>query len=431
MNSYRSYMDALELSPQRHDALMHSLRRASTGRRRVLRRAAPLAACLVLVAAFAVLWPRLPVKWRENVFPPSGVQGGELPEAPTMETVDFAAGSRPEESSFAIALPDGYFFADMTQEQMARMLGSGERLSGLLGWEADAVTGRIIYGGDGEVYRVDLTGKGLEGAAFTMQLSPGRLPPVCVNIRAEHLTTVGGVETEASCWHYDIDGDGNAEYVYRFSMLPGEVGLRFEAVGEERESVEQLATLAANWCARWTDGLTMEHLVPESIPQWRHERLEQETQARAEDLGAYLPAYVPQGFAFEGAWRELGQDRDFLSACWYSGLREISVTVSRPQEQPRLMDVSRPELYDVRLYEIPWSDSVPEAAWEAGFDDPVFAAEHVTAGVVAARLYEVQEAGDADGYRLCMSVWHENGTLVSYTLKGLTAQQAERVTLGE
>lgn len=185
MNSYRSYMDSLELSPQRHDELMQNLSLVSADRgwKRTLRRAVPLAACLALVAAAAVMWPRMSFERpapAENVFTPIGEPGGEIAEWPTIEKVDFADGSRTEEVLADIALPDGYFFADMTQEQMARMLGSGETLSGLLGWENYEVTGQITYGGDGSVFWVNLMGEGPEGTGFTMQLSPGRLPPVCI-----------------------------------------------------------------------------------------------------------------------------------------------------------------------------------------------------------------------------------------------------------
>lgn len=437
MNSYRAYMDSICWSEKRQKALVQAVMRCGkTGQQsRILRRVLPLAACLGIAAAASLLWPRQGRQPQRDT--QSWISGGfsrqpdeKVQNGPMIEAVDFADGSRLDRLAADLALPDGYFFEDMTPEQIARMLGSGDELSYLLGWDDYDIAGCVTYGGDGSVYQAAITGTHADGTTFTMQLSPGKVPPTCVVTSEEAETEIGGVPMQAVYHCYDRDGDGVDEYVYEFSMLPGAVGIRFEAAGENSGSTERLATLAANWCARWTDGLALEHLTPQEIPEWRSDRLDSEAQARGEDLGAYLPAAIPQGFAFDAAWRELGQNRDYLSVYWYAGMREIQVTVSRPQEQPAVMDTARPELYDTRLYEIPWADSVPDEAREAGFDDPAYAQRDLTADVLDARLYQVQDAGDAAGYRLCMSIWHEDGVLVSYRAKGLTRSQAAALVLG-
>ena len=121
-----------------------------------------------------------------------------------------------------------------------------------------------------------------------------------------------------------------------------------------------------------------------------------------------------------------------MSAWWSDGLREVNVIISRPEQKPQLMDASKPELYDVRLYEIPWADTVPPEASEAGFYNPVFALEDLSEEIVASRIYEVDDAGDVDGYRINFGVWYEDaGVLVEYDAKGLTAEQARELILND
>ena len=454
MKYYCVYMDSIQFSEEQKKKLTEQVkRRMVSGRTHTLRRLVPLAACLAVVAAVGgLVWPVLPL----HEAAPDVVDSGEAPQAdadpvqpqqqeepqqdaqsgvaynwPNVAVVEFTEETQGETLTADIAPPAGWFAEDLTDAQIAEMLGCGEKLSWLLGWDGYDVAGRVIYGGDGSVFQVIVWGNCADGVSFTMELAPDALPPTCIVTNDDCLTEVGGVETEASYQCYDRDGDDTDEYVYKFSMLPSDVGVRFEAVGEDQNRTQTLALLAANWCALWTtDGLTLEHLIPESIPEWRDDRLDSEESARAEDLGEYLPQNIPQGFAFESGWRELGQGRDSLGALWSNGMREVYVTVSRPEQKPRLMDASKPELYDVRLYEIPWGETVPEDVREAGFFDPVFAQKDLTEDVVSARLYEADDTGDVSGLRMCFGVWNDDaGVLIEYDAKGLTAQQARELVL--
>lgn len=449
MKDYCAYMDSVSLSNEQRRQLLQKLKNRPSGKRHMWK-LAPLAACLAFVVAVSwAVWPRVTPGQTPQPLPQEHAEATQpaIPETDRTpadneqddqaffwlmtESMVFADATQEPEIAADIALPDGYFFEDMTEQQIARMLGSGDEISWVLGWDGYDVSGRITYGGDGSVFVVNLYGENPDGLYFTMQLAPGALPPTCVVTNDKFMTSINGVETEAYYHCYDCDGDDINEYVYQFSMLPGDVGVRFEAVSEDEDSANWLALQAANWCARWTDGLTMEHLVPESIPEWRSDDLTSEQSARAEDLGAYLPQDIPRGFVFEGAWRELGQGRDYLSAFWSSGMRDINVTVSRPEQAPKLMDPNRPEWYDVRLYEIPWGESVPEEAKDAGFFSPVFDSSQLTADIVAARLYEVEDAGDVDGYRISLGIWYEGAdVLVKLSAKGLAKAQAHALVIG-
>ena len=81
------------------------------------------------------------------------------------------------------------------------------------------------------------------------------------------------------------------------------------------------------------------------------------------------------------------------------------------------MDVTRPEQYDLRLYPIPWCDSVPEE-YRDTVNMPTFRAEDMSLAVVEARGHEK----DTGGLTFSVGVLHQNGVLVEYRCDGLTAQ---------
>ena len=87
------------------------------------------------------------------------------------------------------------------------------------------------------------------------------------------------------------------------------------------------------------------------------------------------------------------------------------------------MDISAPASYDVRLYEIPWADTVPEA-YQANFYKPTFRAADMSLAVIEARMI----AKDTGGLSCRFFVLHENGTLVGYDCSGLTAEQIWSLT---
>ena len=83
-----------------------------------------------------------------------------------------------------------------------------------------------------------------------------------------------------------------------------------------------------------------------------------------------------------------------------------------------LVDPAEPETYDLRLYSIPWCDSVPEKYRET-VDHPAFRAEDMSFSIVEARGRE----HDTGGMTYSFDVLHPDGTLVSFHCDGMTAQQ--------
>ena len=88
-----------------------------------------------------------------------------------------------------------------------------------------------------------------------------------------------------------------------------------------------------------------------------------------------------------------------------------------PQGEP--VDLSNRAAYDVRLYSIPWCDSVPEEYRET-VDNPIFRAQDMTREIIAARSRSYQDAGDIDGPRINFTIRYSDGTEAEYTSKGLS-----------
>lgn len=121
------------------------------------------------------------------------------------------------------------------------------------------------------------------------------------------------------------------------------------------------------------------------------------------------------------SWQE-GSYND-LFVRWSRGYDDVEVDVCRcSQPQYALADVNAPEQYDVRLYDIPWSESVPEE-YRGTVSSPAFRAEDMSLSVVQARVLDRDDAGEGRTVSIRFAVLHPDGTLVKYICKGLTAEQ--------
>ena len=110
---------------------------------------------------------------------------------------------------------------------------------------------------------------------------------------------------------------------------------------------------------------------------------------------------------------------NLLHVRWNRCYNDVAVDVSLPEGDLsyNLADVSRPEQYDLRLYPIPWCDSVPEE-YRDTVNMPTFRAEDMSLAVVESRGHEK----DTGGLSFQFGVLHDSGVLVEYRCDGHTAQ---------
>ena len=244
-----------------------------------------------------------------------------------------------------IALPEGAFTMELTEEQICLILwGSQEAMAQahekvktgnvpwLLNWDGYSISGTAIYAGTGELWQATLRGTSPEGGEFTITLAPGELPLTCVvTVDDTGKSVMEGVEVEARQVRYDRDGDGQEESVYESAFLAHGVGVRAEFVTRQ-DSL--LSDLFINWAIRWSEGgLSLNHLLTTEAPAFRSVDFKTLNQARAEaEFSPYLPQGDPEGYGeFYGhlTWQEGIQNRMFVR--WSRGYDDVAVWVERPE----------------------------------------------------------------------------------------------------
>ncbi len=398
------------------DALIEEFETKTPKNRKWLRYGA-LAACVCLVAAGGLLWLRpnrepTPVETpAASVSTPSvsvSAPTTPVPEHPApaplsaLPRLGYAEGSG--ELGSDIALPDGYFYRPLTQDAMAGIWGM-KALSweGLMPSEGGiSLEGQLLYDGTGRVWLASIRGA-IADSEFSITLSPEHVPITCIVYDGGDSTCeIHGTPVTALRF-----GD-HTEITFLRGEGESAVGVRLEA-NNPSEAVEELFTRIVSQSLRPDGILQLDQLKTDEIPPWRSEILT-EAQARAEaGFGEYLPETLPSGYAFEAAYRELGEDRNHLSATWCYGYDNLSVTVYKDGEVRGLVHADEIEKYDEDYYGEEKPD-VPEEYWES-WSDPTFYAEELTMEVIGRRVSEV----DMGNVYTHFGVLYPDGTVVHVT----------------
>lgn len=473
MKYYRSYMDRQEISPAVHDNLLNlEAKKRRPGPAWV--KYGALAACAALIIG-AGMWKLAPAPV------PAPAQSGSqtapdtasTPEAPPLQAdtsalgdweTGFVVSSPTEDGPMAFYLmpyilypdrtesPDmafsrvyapGSFTVDLTKEDIQAILWGAEGkpentdhdLPWALFWDGYFVHGFAWYDNQGQL--MELTIYGEKGRAeFELELRLGDLPfTCCVDLdRGDEISEFKGVKVAGWSQVYDRDGDGQDDYICGSEfMTPNDIGVRFTSQNNGRvedgtDGESWFNTLFVRQALVNDGGLYLDHLaVNENIPAWREESFSTLAQARQEaDFAPYLPTFEPEGYgAYTGnkefysnlSYQEGRENRLFVR--WSRGYDDVEVCVYRDgYHSYNLADPSNPASYDLRLYTIPWYDSVPEEYRET-VDYPAFRAEDMSPAIVEARGVEK----DTGGLSFDFDVLHPDGTVVSYRCDGLTAAQ--------
>ena len=137
-------------------------------------------------------------------------------------------------------------------------------------------------------------------------------------------------------------------------------------------------------------------------------------------LGAYLPQDLPEGYRVGSA--SINLESQSVSMTWLRGMDHITISVSSVEPGTvETVDVSRPETYDKRLYEVPYAETVPREYW-ATVDDPVFDFSDMDSEtgleLMRSRMVTYDDAGDTDTPRGIFSVLIEGDVLLHFNGRG-------------
>ena len=151
------------------------------------------------------------------------------------------------------------------------------------------------------------------------------------------------------------------------------------------------------------------------------------TEAEASQIpifGEYIPSNIPSGYGWEeGRVSKDAESGEYnsLHLTWTKGMDSISIIISVEPDLAKVANVEETESYDVRLYDIPYVETVPEEYREV-FYAPVFLREDLCLEIIEARMKSVEDAGDTDTPRGNFSVLFDNGVLVRFNGRG-TAEE--------
>lgn len=447
MKYYNQYMDSQQVSPDFHRTLCELQPRP---RRSHVRQAVALAACgaAACLALYVGLSPASApnqvasdaiVPGIQDTIGPGDSSGYLVPDSGQGTTnffcmggIDYVPWETEVDGSLRYDVQEGSFGRTLTQEQLFDLFwpdGEEEGIPWTLFWDGYTLKADAIYDKEGSLLWVTVVGsKG--DAHFSLQLSPDQLPPTCV--AGPEPTYYDYFGTEIAAWTStgDWNDDGAEETKVTIQAVKDGIGVRFVNYGQTNQDGADTALDFNSLFVNRTfagEGIqfTLDHLrTTTDIPDWHADTFSSLEEARQEaDFAPYLPASAPAGYGeFEGKLSYQEGVRNTLFLRWSQGLADVTVRVSLPEGGAPVgnpVDVSTPAAYDVRLYSIPWCDSVPEE-YRNSVSSPTFRAQDMTREIIAARSLSYQDAGDIDGPRINFTIRYSDGTEAEYTSKGLS-----------
>lgn len=237
---------------------------------------------------------------------------------------------------------------------------------------------------------------------------------------------------EAAMFEASVSSDVDAG-IARFSALPDDTAdgadtaapkampaaegaplLAAETPTDLVEEADDTPVVGAGRAAEFVDSDT---LIGDLIP------LMELSDARAvQTFGAYVPVQAPAGMVYSsGTKSESGVSVLFLQP---GGSKELQMSVSTLTEAEKayVVDPSRPETYDMRLYSEPYADSIPENLAEI-CRNATFSADDVTEQLLQARLLPDSEPGDEKDYYGHVGVLYGADIVVRYNVIDLSPQE--------
>ncbi|SHN51544.1 hypothetical protein [Desulfitobacterium chlororespirans] len=414
MKAYKDYMNNIDVSDALHQKLM-SCTGTGTGKARtqhrapLLRRYTAAFACLALALLGVFMLPR----FMEHPL-------ALMPGNPGISQPDDALSQYPlifNKAHDLLATSDmaipGHFWQELTTDELHAVfpgLADMRRITATANFSSDQNVASL--------FNIDAHVLSPSGLETYLQLAPGQVQLDYVFDVETKTSDLLGTEVTAGYFETRPNSRGLRNIIYFAAFQLADLAYYVELGGPEAEK-EALQAEISELVGRLIEGgradLTVFHPV---IPELREERLTL-GEARADaDFGAYLPADLPEGFAFEDALRSIKQNEDALFVNWAKGMGYINWRVSllEDKDQGRITSIAHKENYDLSLYPIPRADSVPGELQDI-VDNPIFLMDELTLDAVRARTYEIADAGDEPGQRMSFSVLYGD-VLVEIGVKG-------------
>ena len=310
-----------------------------------------------------------------------------------------------------VAIP-GYFIEELTKEEiqsiMPRVRMLWMELSGHTGFDGE---GKLI-----DLFLILTTPD--PDADITLMISRYAPCDRAIVLDQEPVVSLCGsveytlyqLDSRDGRTYFNADAEQDGWY-WRFSM---------DVPTEKADACKQyFQDILACYSHTLDAGQDFSGITPEFIPEYFDYQLSHTEAIDDPAFGAYFLRKNPEGYSVETIRRYKDYRSNYLSGMWCRGYDELYWHVSRitEEDRARVTSVTDTENYDLSLYPIPRADSVPEELREI-VDNPIFLAEELTLETVMSRAYQVNDAGDTDGWRMQFSVLYGD-TLVEVRTKGV------------
>lgn len=167
-------------------------------------------------------------------------------------------------ADYSLAPPDGGL-RDATRDDALALVGGEDALTAHLNWGGCEFSGMVGFEVDGTVWMMSLWGENAD-TAFSLELSPGRMPPTCCVVIGEQrtITNVWGVEVSGvknMGAHGDTERGVYMDVTREVEFIANGVGCRLKVYGTQDGAVEELVSRFVRWAI--LEGLDLSGISPE------------------------------------------------------------------------------------------------------------------------------------------------------------------------
>ena len=164
----------------------------------------------------------------------------------------------------SLARPDGEL-RDVGRDDVLALVGGEEALTAHLNWGECEFRGTVGFEADGTVCMMSLWGEGAD-TAFSLEVSPGRMPPTCYVVMGEErtITDVWGVEVSGvnrAGAYGDAERGVYMDVSRELQFIAKGVGCRLKVYGTQDQAVEELASRFVRWAV--LEGLDLSAISPD------------------------------------------------------------------------------------------------------------------------------------------------------------------------
>ncbi|MDE6260659.1 MAG: hypothetical protein K2M42_07335 [Oscillospiraceae bacterium] len=170
-------------------------------------------------------------------------------------------------SAAASLVPPAGGIREATRDDVLALVGKEDALTAHLDWGGRELRGTVGFEADGTVWMLSLWGEG-QDTAFSLELSPGRLPPTCCVVIGEQrtITNVWGVEVSGvncrGAAYGDTERGVYMDVCREVEFIANGVGCRMKAYGTQDGAVEELVSRFVRWAV--LEGLELSGIGPDN-----------------------------------------------------------------------------------------------------------------------------------------------------------------------